>query len=304
MLTQACKKQILAIQQENVIFEEPMKRHTSFQIGGPAEVFIEPASPESFADFVRFFRLESVPYVVIGAGSNLLVGDKGIRGAVLKTGKAFNFLQKEENKIIAGSGVPLSKLANFAAKHSLSGLEFASGIPGLFGGAVYMNAGAYGGEMKDVVVKTHYLDENGEFRTVSGDEHGFAYRSSIFAGGSKYIFSGELLLNPGNEEEIIKQMKELNRRRKEKQPLEYPSAGSTFKRPEGYFAAKLIEDAGLKGLSVGGACVSEKHAGFVINKTGTATAEDVRRLIEKIRQVVLQRFGVDLQCEVKQIGEF
>lgn len=304
MLTQALKKQILQMQTKDVRFDEPMRKHTSFQIGGPAEVFIEPSSPEAFGSFIRFFRQESVPFLVIGAGSNLLVGDRGIRGAVIKMGKAFDFLRQEEDGITAGSGVSLAKTAGFAAGLGLSGLEFASGIPGQVGGAVYMNAGAYGGEMKDVAVLTDYLDENGERKAVSGAEHAFVYRGSVFSGGGKYILSTRFVLAEKPEEEIRELMRELNRRRKEKQPLEYPSAGSTFKRPEGYFAAKLIEDAGLKGMCVGGACVSEKHAGFVINKTGQATAADVRALVEKIKETVLARFGVELCCEIKQVGDF
>lgn len=304
LLSKACKDTILELAQENVLFDEPMCRHTSFRIGGPADAFIEPSSPEVFADLVRFFRRESVPYFVIGAGSNLLVADRGIRGVVIKTGKGLDGIDCDGNIITAGSGVQLAKLAAVAAQHSLSGLEFASGIPGLVGGAVFMNAGAYGGEMKDVVMRTKYLDETGEVQEISGAAHNFVYRGSAFSEGGKYILSTQVQLASKPEEEIRAVMKELNGRRKEKQPLEFPSAGSTFKRPEGYFAAKLIEDAGLKGAAVGGACVSEKHAGFVINRSGTATAADVCALVEKIKETVFQTFGVNLHCEIKMLGEF
>ena len=304
MLSQALKEQIFRLQKTNILMEEPMKNHTSFRIGGPAELMIEPESEEIFGKLLALFRKESVPFVVIGAGSNLLVGDRGIRGVVIKTGKAFDTLSRRENIITAGSGVTLAKLAAFAAKEKLSGLEFASGIPGLVGGAVYMNAGAYGGEMRDVVLRTYYYDENGEKHAAEGDAQRFGYRSSVFAEGGKYIVSSEMQLACGDEEEIRLRMLELNRIRKEKQPLTYPSAGSTFKRPEGYFAAKLIEDAGLKGASVGGACVSEKHAGFVINRSGKATAAEVCALIEQIKETVFKKFGVELQCEVKKIGDF
>lgn len=304
MLSKACKEYILGLQKESVLFDEPMKTHTSFRIGGPADAFIEPKSPEILCELIRFFKSESVPFFVMGAGSNLLVGDKGIRGAVIKTGKGLDELSKDDNIITAGSGVQLVKLANFAAANGLSGLEFAGGIPGMVGGAVFMNAGAYGGEMKDVVITTKYLDENGDIKELNGTEHEFVYRGSAFSGGGKYILSTKVKLKEAPEEEIRAVMKELNGRRREKQPLEYPSAGSTFKRPEGYFAAKLIEDAGLKGMAVGGACVSEKHAGFVINRTGTATAHDVCALIEKIKETVFNEFGVELCCEVKMIGDF
>ncbi len=304
MLTQKQKEQILQLQKGNIRLEEPMKNHTSFRIGGPAELFVEPDSEEVFGNLLVLLKKDNIPFVVIGAGSNLLVGDRGFRGVVIKTGKCFDFLKRSGEYITAGSGVTLAKLAGFAAKEGLSGLEFASGVPGMVGGALYMNAGAYGGEMKDVVQKTYYYDDNGTKGFVENEEHGFAYRNSIFANGGKYIVATELKLTPEDPEKIRLQMLTLNQKRKEKQPLSYPSAGSTFRRPEGYFAAKLIEDAGLKGVCVGGACVSEKHAGFVINKTGEATAADVCALIDKIKETVIQKFGVELHCEVKKIGDF
>ncbi len=303
MLSQAFKKEIFSMQHSGIREEEPMRAHTSFHIGGPAELFIEPESKEILASLVRLCRQEDVPFYVIGAGSNLLVGDRGVRGVVVKMGAGLDFLECDGTNIMSGSGVQLSKLANFAAKNSLSGLEFAGGIPGTVGGAIFMNAGAYGGEMKDVVVQTEYLDDNGEIRKMVGEAHEFAYRDSIFTGGGKYILSTQVSLVPKAEEEIRVVMKELAQKRREKQPLDYPSAGSTFKRPEGYFAAKLIEDAGLKGLTVGGAQVSEKHAGFVINK-GDATAADVCALVEAIKEKVFTAFGVQLCTEIKMLGEF
>lgn len=304
MLTQEQKNYIFSLQQENIRAEEPMKEHTTFRIGGPAELFAEPDSEENFGKLLAWLHRENIPFAVIGAGSNLLVGDKGFRGVVVKAGKGLDFVRREGDSIVAGSGVTLAKLANFAAQEGLSGLEFASGIPGTVGGALYMNAGAYGGEMKDIVCKTVYYDENGAKHVLEGEEHQFSYRSSVFASGGKYIAATEMKLTPGETEEIRLRMLELNRRRKEKQPLAYPSAGSTFKRPEGYFAAKLIEDAGLKGVCVGGACVSEKHAGFVINQSGTATAAEVCELIAKIQETVFDKFGVKLECEVKKLGDF
>jgi UDP-N-acetylmuramate dehydrogenase len=297
------KSDLIKICGENVKFNEPMKKHTSFKIGGPAEMLIEPENEEQFKCVIKRLKEDNISYCIIGAGSNLLVGDKGISGAVIKMAKDFGGLSLSGDTITAGSGVMLSKLANFAASNGLSGLEFAGGIPGTVGGAVYMNAGAYGGEMKDVVISTRYMTDSGEIKEITGDEHKFVYRGSVFSSGG-YILSTTFKLNKKPEEEIRAVMKDLNGRRRDKQPLEYPSAGSTFKRPEGYFAAKLIEDAELKGASVGGAAVSEKHAGFVINKSGEATAKDVLKLVELIKERVMEKFGVELSCEIKMIGDF
>lgn len=281
----------------------PMRDYSSFQVGGPADVLIQPESAEAFVAARRILREAGVPTTVIGAGSNLLVSDKGIRGAVIRLGKAFSKMTVSDNTITAEAGVMLARLANEALSASLAGLEFASGIPGTLGGAVFMNAGAYGGEMKDVVVETEYLDETGTLRTLRGADHGFVYRGSAFCGTENIILRSKLLLTPGSAEEIRAKMLDFNTRRKDKQPLSFPSAGSTFKRPEGYFAGKLIEDAGLKGFSVGGAQVSKKHAGFVINKSG-ATAEDIWGLIKEVRARVLDQFGVSLEPEVRMLGEF
>ncbi len=302
MITDAFLKKVLAIQSENITKNVDMSDFTTFKIGGKAEVLIEPESIDAFSRLLKLCKEENVPCVLIGAGSNLLVSDKGVSGVVFKLSDAFDYVNIDGNEIEAGAAVSLAKLAKCAQRASLSGLEFASGIPGTLGGALVMNAGAYGGEMKDVVLETVYLDENGEIKKVVGDEHLFSYRNSVFSGGDKYIISCKMRLSPKNADEILAEMVELNKRRKEKQPLDKPSAGSTFKRPEGYFAAKLIEDAGLKGLSVGGARVSEKHAGFVVNDTGCATEKDVSDLIAEVQRIVFEKFGVELSPEVKFIG--
>ncbi len=303
MLNRTFLNGLREIQQDAVLFDEPMKNHTSFQIGGPADIFIEPQSIDAFAELIRLCGETKTPFLVMGAGSNLLVGDKGIRGAVIKTGKTLDFLEADGDAITAGAGTLLAKLANFALDHNLAGLEFSSGIPGLVGGAVYMNAGAYGGEMKDVVTRTDYIDSTGKLCFVEGAAHMFGYRSSVFAEGGKYIVRTCCKCQRGSREQIAEKMRDFNGRRREKQPLEFPSAGSTFKRPEGYFAGKLIQDAGLQGCQIGGARVSDKHAGFVIN-AGEATADDVWNLITHIQNTVLEKFGVALQTEVKRVGEF
>jgi len=302
MITDTFLKKVLAIQSENITKNVDMSDFTTFKIGGKAEVLIEPESIDAFSRLLKLCKEENVPCVLIGAGSNLLVSDKGVSGVVFKLSDAFDYVNIDGNEIEAGAAVSLAKLAKCAQRASLSGLEFASGIPGTLGGALVMNAGAYGGEMKDVVLETVYLDENGEIKKVIGDEHLFSYRNSVFSGGDKYIISCKMRLVPKDADEILAEMVELNKRRKEKQPLDKPSAGSMFKRPEGYFAAKLIEDAGLKGASVGGARVSEKHAGFVVNDTGCATEKDVSDLIAEIQRKVFEKFGVELSPEVKFIG--
>ncbi|MBR4874228.1 MAG: UDP-N-acetylmuramate dehydrogenase [Clostridia bacterium] len=302
MITDAFFKKVLDIQSENVTKDVDMSALTTFKIGGKADVLIEPKSIDAFSRLLKLCKEESVPCVLIGAGSNLLVSDKGVSGVVFKLSDAFDYVNIDGNEIEAGAAVSLAKLSKCAQRASLSGLEFASGIPGTLGGALVMNAGAYGGEMKDVVLETVYLDEDGEIKKVIGDEHLFSYRKSVFSGGDKYIISCKMRLIPKNADEILAEMAELNKRRKEKQPLDKPSAGSTFKRPEGYFAAKLIEDAGLKGLSVGGARVSEKHAGFVVNDTGNATEKDVSCLIAEVQRIVFEKFGVKLSPEIKFIG--
>lgn len=280
----------------------PLKEHTSFKIGGGAELYVCPNNLMELITVLNILKENDVSYFLLGAGSNLLIGDGGVRGAVIKLGDGFDYAHAKNDYILAGAGVSLAKLSAEAKNAELTGLEFASGIPGTLGGAIFMNAGAYGGEMRDVITEVSYIDSDGSVKTVSGEECDFGYRKSMFSDGGKIIISAKLTLNKGNKEEIIATMRDLNGRRKEKQPLEYPSAGSTFKRPEGHFAGALIEEAGLKGYTIGGAQVSEKHAGFVINK-GDATAKDVMDLIAYVQGVVREKSGVDLEPEVKIIGK-
>ena len=301
MLSNAFINEILAIQPENIHQDFPMSECTSFKIGGPADLLIKPKDQEALGKLISLCKREGVPFLMIGAGSNLLVSDSGIDGVVCRLGSGFDTICIEGDTITAGAAVSLAALAKAAQRAGLSGLEFASGIPGSLGGAVFMNAGAYGGEMKDVVQKTEYMDENGALKTLAGDAHNFSYRHSAYSENGGYILSVTMRLAPKDPDEILATMRDLNARRKEKQPLDKPSAGSTFKRPEGYFAAKLIEDAGLKGTCVGGACVSEKHAGFLVNNGG-ATFCDVTTLMKKVQDTVNEKFGVSLEPEVKLIG--
>ncbi len=285
-----------------IFMEEPMKKHTTFRVGGPADVLVQP-DETALAAILALCRQYHVPYSFIGNGSNLLVGDKGIRGVVIEMTDPMGNIEVDGTKITAQAGAMLSKIANTAASNGLGGMEFAAGIPGSVGGAVVMNAGAYGGEMKDIIEKVYVLDENGAQLELGRDALDFGYRHSCIP-EKKYIVTKVVLeLVPRNEAEIRSEMKELNEKRAEKQPLQYPSAGSTFKRPEGYFAGKLIMDAGLRGYQVGGAQVSEKHCGFVINK-GDATAADICQLMRDVSDKVQAQFGVVLEPEVKMIGEF
>ncbi len=280
-----------------ILKDEPMKNHTYFKIGGNASYLVMPESIDEIAKTVSLCRQNNYPFYVIGNGSNLLVDDNGLYGVVIKIAKSFSDIKVEGNKITALSGALLSKIASVACDNSLTGFEFASGIPGTLGGAIKMNAGAYGGEIKDVVVKTTYLDKNGDIKEKKGDEHKFFYRRSVFC-DEDIILKSEIELKQGNKDEIKRLMLDLNARRKEKQPLEYPSAGSTFKRPEGYFAAKLIDDCNLRGKRVGGAMVSQKHTGFVINYDN-ASFDDVITLIAEIKKEVFEKTGVTLCEEVK-----
>ncbi len=280
----------------------PMSQCTTFKIGGPAQIFAEPQNKEALVSLFLLCKEKNVPFTIIGAGSNLLVSDNGIDGVVCRLSGEFDCVSVSGTTVSAGAAISLAKLSKAAQREGLSGLEFASGIPGTLGGAVYMNAGAYDGEMKDVVMETEYMDESGEIHTISGDAHDFSYRHSVFSGKNDVILSVKMNLTPKDKDEIFEKMRDLNARRKEKQPLDKPSAGSTFKRPEGFFAAKLIEDAGLKGFSVGDACVSEKHAGFVVNN-GNATCKDVLDLMRAVQKEVKEKFGVILEPEVKYIGK-
>ncbi len=281
---------------------EPMARHTSFRVGGPADRFVIPESETELREAVLDCKKSGQPWYMIGNGSNLLVGDKGFRGTIISTERLAELeVQKNENIIIAGAGVMLSKLANTAAREELTGLEFAAGIPGTTGGAVAMNAGAYGGEIKDVLLDAQVLTQDGEFLTLTAEELELSYRHSCIFEKNYVVVSARFAFEKGDADQIRGRMDELAKARREKQPLEFPSAGSTFKRPEGYFAGKLIQDAGLKGYTVGGAQVSEKHSGFVINRGG-ATAEEVVFLIKQVQKKVMKQFNVMMQPEVRFIG--
>lgn len=286
---------------DNVRINEPMKNHTTFKIGGPAQYYVTPESVIQIQEVVSLCKDKNIPLHVIGNGSNILVGDDGVDGVVLALFNTFSDYEIKDNVITAQAGMSLIKLAVIALREGLTGLEFASGIPGSVGGAVYMNAGAYDGQMKDVVTSVTVLDEAGNIRILSRDELDMGYRTSAVAKHNMIVLQVIIELKAGDKEQIKDRMNQLSELRKQKQPLEYPSAGSTFKRPEGYFAGKLIADAGLKGYSIGGAAVSEKHAGFVVNMGG-ATAKDVVELTDYIKKRIIEQFGVTLELEIKKIG--
>ena len=286
---------------DNVRINEPMKNHTTFKIGGPAQYYVTPESVNQIQEVVSLCRNMNIPLHVIGNGSNILVGDDGVDGVVLALFNTFSDYEIKDNVITAQAGMSLIKLAVVALREGLTGLEFASGIPGSVGGAVYMNAGAYDGQMKDVVTSVTVLDEAGNIRILGRDELDMGYRTSAVAKNNMIVLQVVIELKSGDKEQIKARMNQLSELRKQKQPLEYPSAGSTFKRPEGFFAGKLIADAGLKGYSIGGAAVSEKHAGFVVNMGG-ATAKDVVELTDYIKKRIMEQFGVTLELEVKRIG--
>ena len=289
---------IKLVSADRVLRNEPMSGHTTFRVGGPVDIFVSIKDEKEAAAVVRLLSMNKVPYLVIGNGSNLLVCDEGFRGVVVEVGRNFSDVSISEDRIMASAGALMVKVANDAYKAGLSGLEFASGIPGTIGGGVCMNAGAYGGELKDVVSKVTLLDvSTGEIVIKNNEEMDFSYRHSIIKDNPYIVLSVEITLKKGIQEEIKARMDELKDQRTAKQPLEYPSAGSTFKRPEGYFAGKLIQDAGLKGYTVGGAQVSEKHSGFVINRGG-ATASDIMTLIDDVARIVKEKFDVQLEPEV------
>ena len=291
-----------ALPELQVLKDEPMSRHTTFRIGGPADYFVCP-DREQIAAVLAVAKKCGMAITVIGNGSNLLVGDKGIRGLVVEIGSAMNQIMVDKNHITAGAGALLSQVAARAAAAELGGMEFAAGIPGSVGGAVTMNAGAYGGEMKDILRTVTVLTPEGELKTLDVSEMDLSYRHSCVPEQQYIVLEAEIELGYKPEEEIRAQMEELRNKRIEKQPLEYPSAGSTFKRPEGYFAGKLIMDAGLRGYRVGDAQVSEKHCGFVINRKN-ASAQEVRQLMQDVQDKVKAQFGVMLEPEVKMLGEF
>lgn len=283
--------------------DEPMKPHTTFRVGGPADFFVMPKEKEEIRGLVCFCRDAEIPYYIVGNGSNLLVSDKGYEGVIIQVYKEMSRITVKEGRIAAQAGALLSKIAGKALEEGLTGFEFAAGIPGTLGGACVMNAGAYGGEMKDVLSDVLVLTPEGEFATLQAGELDMGYRTSVIARKGYIVLEASIQLERGNRESIRGRMEELKRKRTDKQPLEYPSAGSTFKRPEGYFAGKLIEDAGLRGFQVGGAQVSEKHCGFVINR-GNASAADIAELMRQVSLRVKEKSGVMLEPEVKKLGEF
>lgn len=304
MISQAVKDSLNRFLPEDQIkTQEMMSRHTTFKVGGPADCLVSPSDEKQLGDIIRYLNKVEIPYFVVGNGSNLLVSDAGYRGVIIKIGDDMARVTVDGDRIHAGSGASLARVARAALDAGLTGLEFAAGIPGTVGGALIMNAGAYDGEMKMVVEEVTVLDVEGNLLTLDNSTMEFGYRTSALK-NQKFVATGcTFLLKKGNPEEIKAKMDDFAQRRREKQPLEFPSAGSTFKRPEGHFAGKLIQDAGLAGFSVGGAQVSEKHCGFVINKED-ATAKDIKVLIGFVQDKVKDTFGVDLEPEVIMLGEF
>lgn len=285
---------------DNLRLNESMKRHTTFRVGGVAKLLVTPTSIDSIVDVINCCKENDIRYYILGNGSNVLVRDEGIDGVVIKLTSNFSFVSVHQNIIEANAGAYLGTIARVALKNNLGGFEFASGIPGTLGGAVIMNAGAYGREMKDVIVESIVFNKDGEITTINKEQHKFGYRSSILQKNDCVVLGSKLVLYRDDEQNIKQKMDELSRQRRDKQPLDKPNAGSTFKRPEGYFAAQLIQQAGLKGYRVGGAEVSTKHAGFIVN-TGNATANDILTLMDYIIDTVEQKFGVRLEPEIKII---
>ena len=288
---------------ENVRKAVPMSGHTTFRTGGPADFFVTPENREAYIGLLSYVRRSGMDFFVLGKGSNLLVGDKGFRGTVIDTSAFLNSVTIEDETIKAEAGAGLGTVAGLAAERSLTGMEFASGIPGTVGGAVFMNAGAYGGEMSQIVSVVEMLKADGTIIKADASDMEFGYRTSLVQKEELYVISVDMQLQKGNRDDIAARIKDLGMERAKKQPLEYPSAGSTFKRPEGYYAGKLIFDAGLSGFSIGGACVSTKHNGFIIN-TGNATSKDILELIYEVKERVKKRSGIELTPEVRIKGEF
>ena len=289
--------------QSIVLEQADMGEHTSFKAGGKADLFVVPGNLEDLKTVLGRLEKDKVPYVVMGKGTNILIRDGGFRGAVIRLDEAFSDIRLDGTRLTAGAGASLSSVARTAMEHGLSGMEFASGIPGSMGGGVFMNAGAYDGELKDIVCDVCVLSADGtKIRTVGNKEMNYGYRRSSLMDSHEIVLSATLDLRSGNKEEIAAKMKEFNDRRNTRQPMELPSAGSFFKRPEGYFAGKLIQDAGLKGLTVGGAQVSPKHSGFIVN-IGGATATDIISLMHIVQATVLDQFGVVIEPEVRIIGD-
>lgn len=290
------------VDEGHICLDEPMSKHTTFRIGGPAEVFMNPTL-EELQSVLAFCKEREIPVTIVGNGSNLLVSDDGISGVVIKIGSNMADIEVSGYEIYAEAGAMLAAVARTAEKHNLAGMEFASGIPGSLGGGCIMNAGAYGGELKDILTEITVITKDGEVQTIPAAEAGLEYRHSRFMESGEIVIAAKMLLTDGVEEEIREKSRGFNQSRREKQPLNFPSAGSTFKRPEGNFAGKLIEDSGLKGYQVGGAQVSEKHCGFVVN-VDKATAKDVYQLITDVQRIVKEKYDVELQPEVRFLGDF
>lgn len=290
------------LDEKDIKLDEPMKKHISFRVGGPADILVKPRTEEQIKNIIDFAKKENIPYIVKGNGSNLLVRDGGIRGIVIEITDNFNSYEIEDKIIKVQSGALLSIIGRAALKQNLKGFEFAAGIPGTIGGALAMNAGAYGGEMKDIVKSVRLMDTDGNIFNFSNEDMQFGYRKSILSKSDYIVLDAEIELEKGDYEEIKEMMKDFSNRRITKQPLNLPSAGSTFKRPEGYFAAKLIDDSGLRGLTLRNAQVSDKHCGFVVN-LGDAKASDILDLMYVVKSTVKNKFGVTLEEEVKILGE-
>lgn len=286
----------------DILYDEEMKNHTSFKIGGPVDAMIIPTSEREVTDSIRFLRKNNIDFILMGNGSNILVKDGGIRGVVVKIGEGFDKIDISGNKIYCQAGALLSKISSLALENNLKNFEFASGIPGTIGGAMVMNAGAYGGEMKDVVSMVRAMDQDGELHEYTNEEMNFRYRNSRVWDEGLIVVGVELSLEKGDYKRIKENLDDLTYKRTSKQPLEYPSGGSTFKRPDGYYAGKLIDDAGLRGLRYNGAMVSDKHCGFIIN-VEDAKARDVLHLIGVVKKIVMDKFGVELEREIKLIGD-
>ena len=291
------------VPRENILFDEPMSRHTTFRVGGAAKCLIKVNNKEQMKKLIPYLHMTGQNFFILGNGSNLLVGDKGYSGILVKLGEGMESVTVEGERMKISAGTLLSKAASAARENELTGMEFASGIPGTVGGAIVMNAGAYGGEMKQIVESVEVMNMEGEILVLDNDTMEFGYRKSVIKSRPFIVLETVLCLQKGKQEEISSKMEELSRLRREKQPLEYASAGSTFKRPEGYFAGKLIMDAGLRGFSIGGAKVSEKHCGFIVN-SGNATAADIREVIDEVQKCVKAKFGVTLEREVIYLGDF
>ncbi|MDO5520599.1 MAG: UDP-N-acetylmuramate dehydrogenase [bacterium] len=298
---------------ENLLVDEPMSKHTTFRIGGPADYFAMPETKEQVVELVKACKEANLDFYIIGNGSNLLVGDLGYRGVIIQIGSNMASYEMKEERcadedsakylVTVGAGLMLSKLSNLVANEGMKDFEFASGIPGTIGGAVTMNAGAYGGQIEDVLIEATVVDENGEIKTLSNEELELGYRTSIIQKKPYIVLEAKFMFEKGDIVAIKDRIKELSKQRREKQPLEFPSAGSTFKRPEGYFAGKLVDDCGLRGYRVGNIMVSEKHCGFVIN-AGGGTAAEVMTLVRDVQKKVFEEYNVHLETEIRMIGSF